>query len=55
MLDLFSLAPAPSKQGQKEAGGGARALLDSLPELWEESQYEEEYDMDTFIRGLKPA
>ena len=29
-----------------------RSLLDSLPELWDEEQYTEEYDMDNYIKNL---
>jgi hypothetical protein len=32
-----------------------QAVLDSLPELWAESDYTEEYDMAAFIRGMKPV
>ena len=55
-MDLFSLSPGKGPGGAEPsggAGGGVRSVLDSLPELWEEEQYEEEYNMDTFIKNLK--
>ena len=55
-MDLFSLSPGKGPGAAKPsggAGGGVRSVLDSLPELWEEEQYEEEYNMDTFIKNLK--
>ena len=58
VLDLFSLeAGAPQGReggGGSGGGGGVRAVLDSLPELWEEREYSEEYDMNAFIRNIKP-
>lgn len=30
-----------------------RQAIDSLPELWEEGQYEEEYDLTQFLQNLK--
>lgn len=47
VLDLFSL----SKDNTKAEI--SRSLLDSLPELWEEEQYSEEYDIDSYIKNLK--
>lgn len=50
LLDLFSLsgsnagAPAPIEPGQ--------STMETLPDLWDDTQYEEEYDMSTFIKGL---
>eukprot|EP01125_Pyxidicula_operculata_P015647 TRINITY_DN5335_c0_g1_i4.p1 TRINITY_DN5335_c0_g1~~TRINITY_DN5335_c0_g1_i4.p1 ORF type:complete len:1864 (-),score=455.04 TRINITY_DN5335_c0_g1_i4:12-5603(-) len=43
--------------GNVTAGSGApkgmKAILDSLDELWDESQYTEEYNLDNFIASLK--
>ncbi|KAG0718913.1 TATA-binding protein-associated factor 172 [Chionoecetes opilio] len=36
-------------------GGGAKAVLDSLPDLWDEAQYENEYDLDTFMTALRKS
>ena len=54
VLDLFSLSGGPEEGGRGGAGekGGVKAVLESLPELWEEDQYTEEYNMDTFIKNL---
>lgn len=32
---------------------GKRGFLDEIGELWDEKQYEEEYNLDSFIAGLK--
>jgi TATA-binding protein-associated factor len=32
---------------------GKRGFLDEIGELWDEKQYEEEYDLDTFIASMK--
>ena len=56
MLDLFSLDSGGASKAQEASsggGGGAKAVLDSLPELWNEEQYSEEYNMDSFIKNLK--
>lgn len=49
LLDLFNLSST-------NAGGPSKppptAVADTLPDLWEDSQYEEEYDMTQFIKGL---
>ncbi|KAJ8729896.1 hypothetical protein PYW07_016934 [Mythimna separata] len=60
LLDLFNLsssncaAPgqAPQQAGTPGPAGGAKAVLDTLPDLWDDKQYEEEYDMTNFIKGL---
>ena len=58
VLDLFSLGggqePGARQEGGGE-GGGVAAVLRSLPELWQESEYTEEYDMEAFIKGIKPT
>ena len=56
VLDLFSLdsgAASKAQEASSGGGGGAKAVLDSLPELWNEEQYSEEYNMDSFIKNLK--
>ena len=55
VLDLFSLdsVGASKDQDGSSGGGGAKAVLDNLPELWNEEQYSEEYNMDSFIKNLK--
>jgi len=34
------------------SGGGLKAMLASLDELWEESAYAEEYNLDSFLKSL---
>ncbi len=37
------------------AGGGAgsyQRILENISELWDESQYENEYNLDSFIKSL---
>lgn len=67
MLDLFNLTDNDTKKrggnGDATAGVGAgsvgekpatmKTILETLPELWEDCQYQEEYDLTQFIRGLK--
>eukprot|EP00092_Neocalanus_flemingeri_P012300 GFUD01013258.1.p1 GENE.GFUD01013258.1~~GFUD01013258.1.p1 ORF type:complete len:1777 (+),score=633.99 GFUD01013258.1:47-5377(+) len=55
VLDLFSLTaqqPGYQREGAGGSDSGIKSVLDSLPELWEEDQYGEEYNMDTFISNL---
>lgn len=33
--------------------GFSRSVLDILPELWEQQQYDDEYDFDSFLSTLK--
>lgn len=32
---------------------GKKGLLDDLGELWDDRQYEEEYDLDSFLQSMK--
>lgn len=32
---------------------GAKSVLENLPDLWDLSQYENEYNLDTFMSALK--
>jgi TATA-binding protein-associated factor len=32
---------------------GKKGVLDELSELWDEKQYEEEYNLDTFLASMK--
>ena len=58
LLDLFTLESADI---QKAACAGGvddtgqqtmKAVLDNLGELWDEKQYETEYDMGSFLKSL---
>lgn len=55
LLDLFNLSSsncaAPAQQ-QQAGPSGAKSVLETLPDLWDDKQYEEEYDMSNFIKGL---
>lgn len=63
LLDLFSLDNGKEKKpdNHDDAGltkipgvpGISRAVLDILPELWEQQQYDDEYDLDSFLFTLK--
>ncbi|EAA01172.6 TATA-binding protein-associated factor 172 [Anopheles arabiensis] len=55
---LRSAAAASNAAAQLEAngsnGGAAiKTVLENLPELWDDSQYHEEYDLSQFLEGLK--
>ncbi|XP_066592225.1 TATA-binding protein-associated factor 172 [Prorops nasuta] len=64
LLDLFSLDKEKEKKSDthdedsvsKVSGltGVSRLVLDILPELWEQQQYDDEYDLDSFLSSLKP-
>ena len=41
---------APSKKP-----GGLKAVLEGLEELWDESQYAEEFSLDAFVSKLGPG
>ena len=57
VLDLFALDSASPTPSANNAGStsGVKAVLDNLPELWAESDYTEEYDMQAFIKSMKPG
>ena len=53
LFDLFSLeepedASNENKNKDQKSNGGVKAFLDNLPELWDDSQYSSEYDMDAY-------
>lgn len=61
LLDLFTLNPRGSGAGAAggdertsgSGGKGVKSVLDSLPDLWEDSAYESEYDLTSFIQSLR--
>ena len=46
LLDLFSLEETTTEDDPKSGGKGVKALLETLPELWDESQYTSEYNLE---------
>lgn len=61
LLDLFSLDNKGEKitsssnyESNKDSKlKGIKSLLENLPELWDTSQYETEYDLSNFLKSLK--
>lgn len=62
LFDLFNLSDEPAGKGRNGGGGGGadgnnavtmKQALEALPELWEDRQYEEEYDMSQFLMNMK--
>jgi TATA-binding protein-associated factor len=60
ILDLFSVPggtgeekPKKDMEGEIAKRVGPKAVLDNLESLWDEKQYEEEYNIDNFISNLK--
>lgn len=69
LLDLFELSSSEKESGKSSAlsfgsGGSSmmsggkqpvsmKTMLDSLPELWDTQQYENEYDLSNFLQSLK--
>lgn len=55
LLDLFSHKPGGSGDGgpSSRPNGGVRAILESLPELWDSRQYDSEYDLSQFLTKLQ--
>ncbi|CAB3253146.1 unnamed protein product [Arctia plantaginis] len=52
LLDLFNLSSSNASQQQQASTSGVKSVLETLPDLWDDKQYEEEYDMTNFIKGL---
>ncbi|KFB40634.1 hypothetical protein ZHAS_00008156 [Anopheles sinensis] len=50
-----SSASTIEANGNGGGGGGVaiKTVLESLPELWDDNQYHEEYDLSQFLEGLK--
>lgn len=57
LLDLFSVDKEKRKEktpAQQQSEGGKtslKAMMENLGELWDEEQYETEYNLDHFIEG----
>ncbi len=60
LLDLFSKDKETQSTNKATANddkpavskGNYQVLIDSLTELWDEKQYESEYNLDSFIKSL---
>ncbi|CAK1596473.1 unnamed protein product [Parnassius mnemosyne] len=53
LLDLFQLSGQnPNQPQQQSSASGVKSVLETLPDLWDDKQYEEEYDMSNFIKSL---
>lgn len=61
LLELFpnsdknnSSVPSFSTRGHYDSSSSAtmKTILDNLPDLWEDKQYETEYDMNNFVQSL---
>jgi len=59
LLDLFSVDKEKRKEKtsakQQNEGGKSslKAMMENLGDLWDEEQYETEYNLDNFIGSLK--
>lgn len=58
LFDLFNLSDKQSKSNKttvdnNTANISMKQVLENLPDLWEDKQYEEEYDMTQFLQTLK--
>lgn len=57
LFDLFNLTDTNNKSANSIDGASGsvtmKQALTELPELWEDKQYDEEYDLTQFLQGLK--
>jgi TATA-binding protein-associated factor len=54
LLDLFTTQQNDdSKKSANKSGGSVKSMIESLPELWNEDQYAEEFDVDKFLTRMK--
>jgi len=51
ILDLFQISGDDGSGGDQKMS--TKNVLESLEGLWDEKQYEEEYNLDSFISSLK--
>lgn len=61
LFDLFTLKDSDNKSSPKNTGSNSsvkvpgipmKSLLENFPELWEQQQYEKEFDLTTFVSNL---
>ncbi|KAI8045264.1 TATA-binding protein-associated factor 172 [Drosophila gunungcola] len=57
IFDLFNGGKDPGavsgSTAQTQGGMSMNTIIENLPELWSEHQYEEEYDLGNFVQALK--
>ena len=62
LLDLFTVGSGREDKKKESAAaasaGGSgtkslKAIMEGMDELWDEKQYENEYDLDNFMGSLK--
>lgn len=57
LFDLFSFQKDTindkTNDGANNTNANMKQVLETLPELWEDKQYEDEYDMTQFLQTLK--
>uniref|UniRef100_A0A4W3KDG6 B-TFIID TATA-box binding protein associated factor 1 n=1 Tax=Callorhinchus milii TaxID=7868 RepID=A0A4W3KDG6_CALMI len=54
LLDLFTLDKSHEDRGScSTEKSSMKAMLENLGELWDQQQYDTEYDLDTFMHSLK--
>lgn len=55
LLDLFNLSEneKDNKKTSNKSSGSVKSMLENLPELWDDNQYAEEFDITQFIEGLR--
>lgn len=54
LLDLFSNKPNGGGEcSNSKNTAGVKAILESLPELWDQQQYDNEYDLSQFMAKLQ--
>ncbi|CRK93000.1 CLUMA_CG006602, isoform A [Clunio marinus] len=56
LLDLFNLSENEKdskKHNQNKSKGSIKCMIENLPELWDDNQYDEEFDITQFIEQMK--
>ena len=51
--DGVDVTGALAKRPRKGPSTGLKAMMEQMEELWDESQYEEEYDVGDFLKSLQ--
>lgn len=54
LLDLFSIEQHDDgKKSATRSGGSVKNIIENLPELWDDQQYAEEFDVESFLSKMK--